>query len=711
MATITKTIGTGKDFTTLSALVNAIQNNQGGLSSDFVSNTQIVIAEIYDQILDSVVISGLTTSTSYYLHIKAAPRWRHNGYREFGARIVGDTGGILIDISAAHVIIDSLIIGTDDDDTNTCLRIDGASIVQVEQCIFLGESSGTGKSPIVHVNASSGNPDLYLLSCFFYASNVLSSNEVIKVESAASRTADLFIANCTLIGSQTGRTGGTPVGPAYGVQLVTVASSTSTVTARNNIGANMGTAAWASTGSGTKTFQGNYNFDNDGSSVSKFGGASATFTVAAMYLSATILAGNEDGHLLNDSPFTDNGQDSATSPTTLPSWPSGREDKDVRHEVRNGTIWSSGAYQFPEFLKFRYYQDQTNVPVGFNDPGKAVVYDGPNRSYMFNKILYRLDRMLTEDTSENTRLSNALTSAETGVTDQRPNLLVNPSFDWWNLGTSFADAQSSMTADAWVKNDSAKVTRISSPSSYGSYALQLEFISTAPPASTRVEQKVRWYGNDAKKSISFSCGVRCSATSVARIGLKAESDGDFTYSSYHTGTGATERLVVNIDLDSTDEFAVVLLESDTRDPNITAVFFECMLVFEKLSYLPYVPKDHSIDLLGVHSLRQKYSTIYEPTSKIRTPRVMSLPTLIPIPLRKDDDLQTSKIFVEADRFLTEGSGAQPYRGTSFSQVQFSSQGTNDISFFIPTIAFRRNQSPPKEGNTQIVNMLLKEQRP
>ena len=728
MATIIRSVGAGKNYPTLSALVNAISNQQDGMLRNFTTNTDVVIAEIYDSIEDSVLIpSNWVTNANYYFHIRPAPKWKHVGYRDFGARIVGDGNGAVIELeSTPYVLIEDLILTTKDGDSNNLIhQHSGAGgNVLINRCLLLGETT-TSKNSLIRIrgNSLSSGPVMYVLNSLFYASNVTSTEPVISLEVTTNNNGVLYIANCTILGSEQGRRGGTPVGPKYAVKYSATGGTSAFVVARNVVCVNMSFQSWfpASTG-GTESISGSRCFSDDASSVSKIGNGSTQYTAAAMYLAGTAQAMNEDGHLLDSSPLKNLGQNPATSVTTVPNFPPSFEDRDIRGELRNASTWSAGAHQHKNFLAYRGNLRQTDVPLGFVDLTRGATYDGPERSNRFNKFLYRLDRMLTEDDSENDRIGLAVTSAETTIIYQRPNYLPNAGFERWILGTSFTSREVVYTADSWSKSVEAKVTQVSAPSgAVVDYGLKLESLDIG--ATVYVQQKLRWRTQDDRNYITVSIDVSCGTANTARIGIKSSGDTTFTYSSYHTGSGNTERLTITVAVADTDTSALVRLFLTSSPAGASATFFQGMMVFESVATLPFVPADPSIDLLQIYTQHQFHDYVYAPTSELAAWNVspaspylhrLDLPIPLTVPVGVEPPpTNVATAAVVYDSQLTEGGGLQPSGTGNNTNTQTSSINQNDETTFLNfEITFRSvDTSPPKSGNTLFTNVKVVEYFP
>lgn len=203
-------------------------------------------------------------------------------------------------------------------------------------------------------------------------------------------------------------------------------------------------------------------------------------------------------------------------------------------------------------------------------------------------------------------------SAQIGLTSESvyPPIGYNLGFDFWQRGTGFTGSTNAATADLWWKNGSADVSRVSAPASFNTdYAAQLSkkagstaraVLFNSMPFPSKLHHQIRFYRN---RGVTAACDVVCSTASEARIGIF---DGvSWTYSSYHTGGGSRERLVVNktISLYATTLLFAALV--DGSGTGISAQFGNVALVRGTLSTLPYLPRHPQEDELACRMMYQE----------------------------------------------------------------------------------------------------------
>lgn len=158
-----------------------------------------------------------------------------------------------------------------------------------------------------------------------------------------------------------------------------------------------------------------------------------------------------------------------------------------------------------------------------------------------------------------------------GVLDQnRRNLVRNAGFEGWDAGTSVAPT-------AWEATlNGGTIARTSTAGEFyeGSYAVKLAQTSGGA-GDTRIEHDV--YGRLGigwrSKAIVASVYVKCAAASTAKLRLD---DGVSTSESIHTGTGAWERLVVQLTVSASASALKVVLEIAKPGAGSTEAMFDAV---------------------------------------------------------------------------------------------------------------------------------------
>jgi len=131
------TIGSGRDFPTLSAWAAAVPK-------DLAVADEIAAAECYNDALltDNVVLTGWTTDAEHYIKIYVPTSERHNGVKDTGFTITPATPTNTIDIRQRHVRISGIAFKAhSDSEFMKCIYIPSQTYcdIRISHCLFYGE--------------------------------------------------------------------------------------------------------------------------------------------------------------------------------------------------------------------------------------------------------------------------------------------------------------------------------------------------------------------------------------------------------------------------------------------------------------------------------------------------------------------------------------------------------------------------------------------
>ena len=722
---IKKSIGTGKDYSTLSSFMTALLASEGGMNPNLVSTDTIIIAEIYGIIEDNVTISGLTTGTGNYLHIMPAPGWRHSGTPGSGATIKASTltppaSAHIIKITSSYVWIDSLLIEHPRLSEGGGIFIKdptSAVIVLLDRCLFVA-NAGVNKHEFGCFYASSIDADItaYIRNSVFYAKGIYSSYAAVSAvaPAAGSASVTIHIANSAVLGSN-----------GYGFQVIRNADTAdaATINAYNCIVADSALQAFnKSTGAADEVLGGDYNVGGGTP-----GANSPSFSLNELRFSS-LTTGGEDARPLPSSPILRRGANPAASYD--PPFPTGSresfEDRDINHNLRN-IKYSIGAYESREVLQHLSSDRWTDVPMALSKPSRYTDYDGPgSKNYLFNRQMRRIDTIVTNTTTATTAASGTASAYAETFNYNRQNLLCNSTFSSWTRGTSFTTSAAIYTADAWRKSQNAKVTKVTAPSSsFSSDALKLQSLQggTTPNASVKQSVKIFWKETSTTTiPQTFSIGCDCTVASFTRLFIE-DQRGTKTYSSYHSGFGE-QRLIVQASVNSGDTIFHVGFElANITDLTQSATFYEGVLIDAWVSKLNHVPLDPVDEMEMRLSNVQKYDSWYIPSSGLRRNTsnvdsdVIQVLQFLPVPLGVGDNLTIMNTPVEslsttsAQRFETDNRPGQPVLGRglyNLTKLHYGGIGWGNTAIEMGVTPFPVGSTFNKDANTKAVNLLLEE---
>jgi hypothetical protein len=620
---ITKTIGVGKDYGNLHSFLVALKNSQDGLNSNLVTSDSIVIADIYGR-LDSgnTIFSGITTSTTRFVKLRAASGWRHTGYKGSGSTLKSTGNFPILTITGVHMWIESLIFEVQSTHDSKCIYVNnttGSSTeVLIDRCMFLAQlGSATLDSIGIEMsgNSSGGDVDGYVRSSVFYMPKIGGSGTSCALFSN-SLTGDVHVrvAHSAVLGS-----GG------KGFLLNAGSGRTAQISSFNTAVVKSTGVSWGKqAGGGTETYGGNYNVSDDptnrpgANSLSK--SADACFFVS---IDSTL----EDARLLEGSPLIGAGADPGSGYLSNIPGSTRREDfvdKDISHNTRTGSAWTIGAHEV--LIRTLYVSNtrETDVPLVLTQPDRGTDYNGTDSpNGLFNRQLQKIDDLLTKTSTENTSQKGEIQAKSLSYDPHRLNLLANAIFSLWSRGNSFGGGSKQFTADCWLKSPNAVVDRATSPSGgVSTFGLQIKGLLGGSSPVVWVKQKAR-INVSASEEFTFSIDVVQTNSGKARLFVEDEL-GTFTYSGYGVTAGGRERLQVNATIPDGSSFFYVGVEvNNISDTLETVTISEGSLVQGRVTNLKFMPKDELSDKMLCMSNVQKYTTWYIPTSGLKRREVVS----------------------------------------------------------------------------------------
>lgn len=163
------------------------------------------------------------------------------------------------------------------------------------------------------------------------------------------------------------------------------------------------------------------------------------------------------------------------------------------------------------------------------------------------------------------------------------NFLGGPGFEQWNGGTSFTNpADAASLSDGWTLEKggtsaaTADVTRESSTKDSGAYSMKVNITGAGSSNSyLRIKQSVSNFIRFAGQSVVLGVKIKLSTASKVRVSV---TDGVSTaYSSYHTGGGTWQKLIVALACSASISQLTVRIEitSDITD----AVFIDSAFLY------------------------------------------------------------------------------------------------------------------------------------
>src|SRR5262252_9445345 len=153
--------------------------------------------------------------------------------------------------------------------------------------------------------------------------------------------------------------------------------------------------------------------------------------------------------------------------------------------------------------------------------------------------------------------NNAVTNAKLGTDTARLNLLTNGGFEIWHRGNGPFTVASAWTADRWAMQlagtDTYSISRDTANVDVGSAACAaVTFTLGTGAGGTQFYQGnlTDFVGSLNGLTLSLSVRVKTATANAVRIGINNyySSTSHFTYSTYHTGSGAYQTLTVTATL-------------------------------------------------------------------------------------------------------------------------------------------------------------------
>jgi len=181
----------GGHYTTLTAWEADLGSAGGVTGADLVTNDEIAVAELYNDLSDKAFTNGWTTDSTRYVHIRPASGLGHGGSTSSGILITpsaASSGPLLIYITAKVSDLrftDTLDIGTDGFIRHASLLGAGEELT-IERCIFQ-PTNGNRLALNVKTGTSTG---VKVINCLIYG--------MTRGVSALS-TSDAEILNCTIV--------------------------------------------------------------------------------------------------------------------------------------------------------------------------------------------------------------------------------------------------------------------------------------------------------------------------------------------------------------------------------------------------------------------------------------------------------------------------------------------------------------------------------
>src|SRR5215471_2198379 len=151
----------------------------------------------------------------------------------------------------------------------------------------------------------------------------------------------------------------------------------------------------------------------------------------------------------------------------------------------------------------------------------------------------------------------SITNAKLGHDVARANLLVNPGFEWWQRGNGPYTANNAIGPDMWkmqlAGSDTYSLSRDTANVDTGSGACAAVSFTLGTGAGATVLYQGNlgdMVGTLNGVTVSLSMRVRTSVANAVRIGINNyySSTSHFTYSGYHSGSGAYQTLTVTATL-------------------------------------------------------------------------------------------------------------------------------------------------------------------
>jgi len=151
----------------------------------------------------------------------------------------------------------------------------------------------------------------------------------------------------------------------------------------------------------------------------------------------------------------------------------------------------------------------------------------------------------------------SITNAKLGPDVARANLLVNPGFEWWQRGNGPYTANNAIGPDMWkmqlAGSDTYSLSRDTANVDTGSGACAAVSFTLGTGAGATVLYQGNlgdMVGSLNGVTVSLSMRVRTSVANAVRIGINNyySSTSHFTYSGYHSGSGAYQTLTVTATL-------------------------------------------------------------------------------------------------------------------------------------------------------------------
>lgn len=591
-------VGPGRTYSDLDAWLTA----RKAVTTDLVSNQQLWIAEVYGTIPDeTLTLSGVTTSSDYYIRIRAADGFRHLGRPDFGAKLQPGSTSPIVTVQSQYVVFEGLIFETT---LGTGGTGDGVQLEEsnafIDRCIFVARG-GTGDLLRAVGTTKTGR---FIKDCLFLGETLHSSAACIELSGATNSNVDVI--NCSIL-----KSGGVGV-------RISSSSGTCTFNAENTLIQGCTGVEWAkAVGGGTETYSGDTNCSS--TNTNRPGGSSITRTFSECRVVSNA-AGQGDPHLLDASPLRDAGANSSTLVGTIWTNP---EDRDIDSELRDGTNWSIGCDQHNDECLYVSDTRLTDAAFKIVKHERGVNYDIASH-HRFGRDLRWIDAAVTEDSDQASADSSSIATAQGNVVGTIVNVAGNSTFKWWQRGTSFTSVGSQFTADLWKKTSQASVVQ-GSARGFSDQSLTLKTLSAG--TTVRVEQffyldrhqsMSAIFATRDLTSMSFSAGIHTSSGSSARVGIRSGSgdpSGSYTYSSYHTGGGTEERLTTSKSIASSDTWVSFVLELTTpASINVSADFFDTCLAAETYTSLVFTPVSEIEDLARILRYYQVYD-FWVPTSE------------------------------------------------------------------------------------------------
>lgn len=690
--TIIKSVGSGKDYETLSAFFTALAASQDDMNADLVSSDTIVIAELYGRVKenDNTVSSSFTTSSSNYIHIRPAPGTGHHGHWRYGSGLVStDQCPFALEIDG-HVYVERIVFEGAGALSERLVDVTVSNIT-FDRCFFVISDSSVTASGLVKVSSTNSTASVaYFVSCVFCCGKVKTSAPLlVDTTASSSYSAYATLQGCTIAGSTVGC-----------INVTTDSEDAEAYLTSSLVAGCSGTYYSSSTtGAGTPTFNGAGNVDDVG------GVSGATFSQRTLnqiqFLCTDIES--QDYRVSTSSVVHDLGAE-----PTLPSFPSILRYIDINGSYRGDsslsgqdpTFWAAGASAKETNNIFLSSPTKTGDDQNLVRLPRGAEYDSTKRNVL-NPLKRELDEVVTAIEDDVNTQSTSATALLSNSLFQKENLCPNPVFSYWTLGTTFTSMTARYTADGWYKNSSASVTRVSENSAtVALYALRLKTLSGGTTAY--VEARIPTTGNWTSSKVTVRAKTSTTKSNTARIGIGTSS---LTYSSYHTGSGSFEELISTYTLSSSESAGTwtadneLIVRLEITSPSSTADyadFTEVMVCFGEFQSLVFIPTEFFLENDETNSRFQLYDSWYTFTSGITASTQVEVPVLIPNGMYVTSDEKFGPSFEESTSEVENNSGITNWDLSIFNNVTaVEEQGT-----------FIRTRITPSEDISSDGNLLV-----